>query len=206
MTLFARGDSIMSAGLVECTPRALRLDRDVRDPMPHQMLLLDRVRELVDEFSMRHLHTEYLHFPYFGRNRDVMLTTLHDRQDLGNHTLFEMGNNNAAALLPRRFLTRLLRDLEISRNLLYQGPFLPHRTSVLRPPFVYSCHSESECQAMSEDHKAALPQGSLAALQMQKQHLLCCLEECLGPKEREEIERALDYIDAKLDALDRAQR
>ncbi|MDH2341214.1 hypothetical protein QCM77_04735 [Bradyrhizobium sp. SSUT18] len=47
---------------------------------------------------------------------------------------------------------------------------------------------------------------SIAALLMQKQHLLGRLEECPGPNEREEIERLLDRIDAELNALDRADR
>ena len=45
VTLFASGDSITSAELVPCTSRALRLDPDVRDPIPHHMLMLDKVRE-----------------------------------------------------------------------------------------------------------------------------------------------------------------
>ena len=42
VTLFASGDSITSAELVPCTSRALRLDPDVRDPIPHHMLMLDK--------------------------------------------------------------------------------------------------------------------------------------------------------------------
>ncbi len=45
VTPFASGDSITSAELVPCTTEALRLDPDVRDSIPHQMLLLDKVRE-----------------------------------------------------------------------------------------------------------------------------------------------------------------
>jgi hypothetical protein len=45
VTLFASGDSMTSAELVPCTPRALRLDSDVRDPIPHHILMLDKVRE-----------------------------------------------------------------------------------------------------------------------------------------------------------------
>lgn len=44
VTLFASEDSITSAELVPCTPRALRLDPDVRDALPHQMIMLDKVR------------------------------------------------------------------------------------------------------------------------------------------------------------------
>src|SRR4051794_1258902 len=40
VTLFASGDSMTSAELVACTPRALRLDPDVRDAIPHMMVML----------------------------------------------------------------------------------------------------------------------------------------------------------------------
>src|SRR5262249_55204614 len=46
VTLFASGDSVSSARLVPCVPMALRLDDNVRDPIPYYMLMLDRVREL----------------------------------------------------------------------------------------------------------------------------------------------------------------
>ena len=45
VTLFASGDSVTSAKLVPCVPMALRLDSNVRDPIPYYMLMLDRVRE-----------------------------------------------------------------------------------------------------------------------------------------------------------------
>ena len=45
VTLFASGDSVSTARLVGCTPMALRLDANVRDPIPYCMLMLDRVRQ-----------------------------------------------------------------------------------------------------------------------------------------------------------------
>lgn len=39
-----------------------------------------------------------------------------------------------------------------------------------------------------------------------KQHLISRLEEDPGPREREEIERLLDRIDAELDAVDNPDR
>ena len=42
VTLFASGDSVTSARLVSCTRTALRLDRNVRDPIPYYMLMLDQ--------------------------------------------------------------------------------------------------------------------------------------------------------------------
>ncbi|WFU18889.1 glycosyltransferase family 4 protein [Bradyrhizobium sp. CB3481] len=88
VTLFASEDSITSAELVPCTSRALRLDPDVRDALPHQMIMLDKVRERADEFDILHFHTDYLHFPLFRSERGRTLTTLHGRQDLPDHMPF----------------------------------------------------------------------------------------------------------------------
>lgn len=88
VTLFASGDSITSAELVPCTPRALRLDPDVQDSIPHQMLLLDKVRERAGDFDILHFHVDYLHFPLFRTEAGRTLTTLHGRQDLADHMPF----------------------------------------------------------------------------------------------------------------------
>src|SRR5213078_3845541 len=52
VTLFASGDSITAANLVPCVPEALRLDPRVKDPVPYYMLMLDRVRQLADDFDV----------------------------------------------------------------------------------------------------------------------------------------------------------
>ena len=88
VTLFASEDSITSAELVPCAPRALRLDPDVRDPLPHHMIMLDKVRERADEFDILHFHIDYLHLPLFRSERGRTLTTLHGRQDLPDHMPF----------------------------------------------------------------------------------------------------------------------
>jgi glycosyltransferase involved in cell wall biosynthesis len=85
VTLFASGDSMTSAELVACTPRALRLDPDVHDAIPHTMVMLDKVRERADEFDVLHFHIDYLHFPLFRPDAGRCLTTLHGRQDLPDH-------------------------------------------------------------------------------------------------------------------------
>jgi glycosyltransferase involved in cell wall biosynthesis len=88
VTLFASGDSVTSAELVGCVPRALRLDPGVRDSIPHIMLMLDRVRERASEFDMLHFHMDYIHFPMFRGCSERMLTTLHGRQDLPDQLPF----------------------------------------------------------------------------------------------------------------------
>jgi glycosyltransferase involved in cell wall biosynthesis len=88
VTLFASEDSITSAELVPCTPRALRLEPNVRDAVPHHMIMLDKVRERADDFDLLHFHIDYMHFPQFRPERARTLTTLHGRQDLADHMPF----------------------------------------------------------------------------------------------------------------------
>jgi glycosyltransferase involved in cell wall biosynthesis len=82
VTLFATADSITAAELVGCASTALRLDGNVRDPIPYYMLMLDRVRGLAEEFDILHFHIDQFHFPLFRLMADRTVTTLHGRQDL----------------------------------------------------------------------------------------------------------------------------
>jgi glycosyltransferase involved in cell wall biosynthesis len=82
VTLFASADSVTAAELVSCASMALRLDGNVRDPIPYYMLMLDRVRELAEEFDILHFHIDQFHFPLFRQMADRTVTTLHGRQDL----------------------------------------------------------------------------------------------------------------------------
>jgi glycosyltransferase involved in cell wall biosynthesis len=82
VTLFASADSITAAELVGCASMALRLDGNVRDPIPYYMLMLDRVRELAGKFDILHFHIDQFHFPLFRQIADRTVTTLHGRQDV----------------------------------------------------------------------------------------------------------------------------
>jgi glycosyltransferase involved in cell wall biosynthesis len=82
VTLFATADSITAAELVGCASTALRLDGNVRDPIPYYLLMLDRVRGLADQFDILHFHIDQFHFPLFRQMADRTVTTLHGRQDL----------------------------------------------------------------------------------------------------------------------------
>jgi len=82
VTLFASGDSNTRARLVSTCPRALRLDPAVRDPLPHTLLLIERVRQMADEFDILHFHVDLLHFPTFRGYKHRSVTTLHGRLDL----------------------------------------------------------------------------------------------------------------------------
>lgn len=83
VTLFASGDSSTRARLVACAPQALRLDASVRDPLPHLLLMLERVRQRAHEFDVLHFHIEpLLHLPLFRSLAPKTVTTLHGRLDL----------------------------------------------------------------------------------------------------------------------------
>jgi glycosyltransferase involved in cell wall biosynthesis len=81
VTLFASADSVSAAELVGCAAKALRLDGNIRDPIPYYMLMLDRVRQLAEEFEILHFHIDQFHFPLFRQMADRTVTTLHGRQD-----------------------------------------------------------------------------------------------------------------------------
>ena len=82
VTLFASGDSQTGARLVACAPRALRLDPRVRDPLPHHLLMIERVRSRAHEFDVLHFHVEHVHLPLFRPIARKCVTTLHGRLDL----------------------------------------------------------------------------------------------------------------------------
>ncbi|HET7019944.1 MAG TPA: glycosyltransferase family 4 protein [Xanthobacteraceae bacterium] len=81
VTLFASADSITAAELVGCASKALRLDGNVRDPIPYYLLMLNRVRQLAEDFDILHFHIDQFHFPLFAQMADRTVTTLHGRQD-----------------------------------------------------------------------------------------------------------------------------
>lgn len=82
VTLFASGDSRTSARLVPCAHVALRLNPHVRDHIPYQVMMLEQVRQRVDEFDVLHFHIDMVHFPLVRDFADRTLTTLHGRLDL----------------------------------------------------------------------------------------------------------------------------
>lgn len=82
VTLFASGDSETSATLVPCCRTALRLDPAVKDPLPHHIVMLDKVRRLADEFDVLHFHIDLLHAPLVRSFAERTVTTLHGRLDL----------------------------------------------------------------------------------------------------------------------------
>lgn len=84
VTLFASGDSRTSARLISPCPRALRLDKSVKDQLAHHLVMLEDVFRRTDEFDVMHFHVDYLHYPLSRRARQPQLTTLHGRLDLAD--------------------------------------------------------------------------------------------------------------------------
>src|SRR5262249_41980113 len=83
--------SVTLAELVPCAVTALRLDPAFQDPIPHYMLMLDQLRERVEEFDILHFHIDHLHFPLFRPIAQRTFTTLHGRQDLADLRGFYFG-------------------------------------------------------------------------------------------------------------------
>ncbi|AVF03001.1 MULTISPECIES: glycosyltransferase family 4 protein [Devosia] len=82
VTLFASGDSRTLAHLVPCSHVALRLNPDMRDPIPYHVMMLELVRQRADEFDVLHFHIDMLHFPLVREFAGRTVTTLHGRLDL----------------------------------------------------------------------------------------------------------------------------
>jgi glycosyltransferase involved in cell wall biosynthesis len=82
VTLFASGDSETAAELVKCAPRALRLDDEVKDPVPRLLHMLECVRRRAQEFDVLHFHVDHLHLPFFRMIAGKSVTTLHGRLDI----------------------------------------------------------------------------------------------------------------------------
>ena len=131
VTLFASGDSLTQATLVPCAPMALRLDPRVKDPIPHQILMLELVRQRAEEFDVLHFHGDLFHFPVFRGSANRTITTLHGRLDLPDLQpyygefrdipLVSISNDQRRPLPPVNWLGTVYHGLP--RNLLPFQPF-----------------------------------------------------------------------------------
>lgn len=83
VTLFASGDSETSARLVPFRDQALRLDKNVIDPIAPHILLVEKVFQMADQFDILHGHIDYYPFSLARRHPHVpFVTTLHGRLDI----------------------------------------------------------------------------------------------------------------------------
>jgi glycosyltransferase involved in cell wall biosynthesis len=123
VTLFASGDSITAAELVACAPEALRLDSRVRDHIPYHMIMLDRVRERMEDFDILHFHIDQFQYPLFRAHAHRTVTTLHGRQDLpdlkplysyfGDLPLVSISNNQRLPVSSANFAATIYHGLPL---------------------------------------------------------------------------------------------
>ena len=76
------------AKLVPCSSVALRLDSTAHDPIPHYMVMLDKVMRHTSNFDILHFHIDHLQFPLVREGALLSVTTLHGRQDMPDSALF----------------------------------------------------------------------------------------------------------------------
>ena len=82
VTLYASGDSVTSAELVAVTPRSLRLDPDVVDPLAHTMVVMERLNADASRFDIVHFHFDHVQFAFMRRLPVPSVATMHGRMDL----------------------------------------------------------------------------------------------------------------------------
>lgn len=87
VVLFASGDSVTSAELVECSERALRLDERQLDPVSLHLIMMEEVLKRQYEFDVIHSHVDCIGFVLARRTEVPVVSTLHGRLDRLEHKL-----------------------------------------------------------------------------------------------------------------------
>ena len=111
VTLFASGDSQTSAKLEAVHPRALRLDKTVRDPNIYDMLNMSRVYENADRFDIIHSHVGCVALPYTNLVSTPTVHTLHGIFTPDNAKLFSHVRNQ-----PFVSISHSQRDIDLGLN------------------------------------------------------------------------------------------
>jgi glycosyltransferase involved in cell wall biosynthesis len=88
VTLFASGDSITKATLESVHPKALRLDKSVKEAGIYEMLQLTRVYERARDFDVIHSHMGCAALPYASLVKTPTVHTLHGIFTPDNEKLF----------------------------------------------------------------------------------------------------------------------
>ncbi|MGC8713149.1 MAG: glycosyltransferase family 4 protein [Leptodesmis sp.] len=88
VTLFASGDSITKATLESVHPKALRLDKSVKEAAIYEMLQLTRVYERAKDFDIIHSHMGCAALPYARLVKTPTVHTLHGIFTPDNEKLF----------------------------------------------------------------------------------------------------------------------
>ncbi len=123
VTLFASGDSVTTAKLEAVWPKALRLDPGIRDFLGPQILLLEHVYRMKDNFDILHFHLDYLPASLFARQNVPFISTLHGRLDLPElnpvyaglpeHNLISISNSQRLPLSAANFIATVQHGLPI---------------------------------------------------------------------------------------------
>jgi glycosyltransferase involved in cell wall biosynthesis len=129
VTLFASGDSETKAALSSVWPRALRLDREVKDHLAPLFMQLETVARRAHEFDLIHSHLDYLGYPLLCRLATPSVTTLHGRLDLpelpplyrvyDNVPVVSISNSQRVPLPEANYIATVLHGLP--ENLLSKG-------------------------------------------------------------------------------------
>lgn len=82
VVLFGTSDSITKADLFPVCEKAIRLNKDCKDPLAWHIYQLQLVHEHAGEFDIIHFHNDYLHFPISKTAGYCHITTLHGRLDI----------------------------------------------------------------------------------------------------------------------------
>ena len=77
VTLFASGDSKTIAQLEFVVPEATRLNPNVKEPLVYDLLELDRVAALAENFDIVHFHMSFLALPFGAIMNVPVVHTLH---------------------------------------------------------------------------------------------------------------------------------
>lgn len=88
VTLFASGDSETLAQLESIAPKALRLDPLIKEHGVYDLLQLQHVSELADQFDLIHFHNGYCALPFAARMSTPVVHTLHGRFTPDNQHIF----------------------------------------------------------------------------------------------------------------------
>jgi glycosyltransferase involved in cell wall biosynthesis len=94
------------------------------------MLMLDRVRELADDFDILHFHIDQFHFPLFRPIANRTVTTLHGRQDLHDLKPLYVGFSDMPLVSISNSQRKPIANANFAATV-YHG--LPHQT--LKPTY-----------------------------------------------------------------------
>jgi glycosyltransferase involved in cell wall biosynthesis len=132
VTLFASGDSVTSAKLVPCAPRALRLDPNAADFVTATLFELGEVYKRADQFDIIHNHADWFGFAFSECVATPTVTTVHGRLDIpdiayryhrGNsHPLVSISRDQRSHLPDLNWIGTVYNGLDVSRFRLRETP------------------------------------------------------------------------------------